>query len=100
MLRTPCRLTQWSCVAMVVLGLLPWALLVGALVLKAIDSTSPLALSIAAWIVLLVPMWVAWFGAIAWRQRHETVVPAVIMAAPVLVITTLFMLIPNGAAAP
>ncbi|MEQ1717469.1 MAG: hypothetical protein ABL907_16075 [Hyphomicrobium sp.] len=100
MSRTPCRLTQLSCVAMVALGLLPWALLVGALLLRAIDSTLPLTMSLLAWVVLLVPVWVGWFAVIAWRQRDETALPAVLMAAPFVVVTAMFMMLPSGVAAP
>ena len=83
--RTPCRFTQMSCVAMVVLGLLPWALLVGALMLHAIQSPVPLTMSVVTWLVLLVPVWVIWFAIVAWRKRNETVLPAVLMAVPIAV---------------
>ena len=100
MLRNPCRLTQFSCIAMVALGLLPWGLLVGALALHAIDSSVPVAMSVIVWLVLLVPLWVALFGTVAWRKRHETALPAVMMAAPILVITAVFLMMPPGIAAP
>ena len=98
-LYSPCRLTQVSCIAMVALGLLPWGLLVGALALHAIDSSVPVTMSVVVWLVLLVPMWVAWFGSVAWRKRHETAIPAVVMAAPIVVITALFFMLPSGVAA-
>ncbi len=98
MSRAPCRMTQWSCVALVVLGLLPWALLVGSLLYRAVNSQLPITMSVIAWLVLLVPMWVAWFAISAWNQRHETAVPAMIMAAPVVLVTALFLALPAGAA--
>jgi len=94
MSRAPCRVTQFSCVAMVLFGLLPWALLVGGLVLRAIDSRLPLTMSVVAWMVLLVPLWVMWFAAAAWSKRDETAAPAVMMAAPVAVVMALFLVIP------
>lgn len=94
MSRAPRRLTQLSCVAMVVLGLLPWTFLVGGLVLRAINSQQPLAMSVIAWIVLLVPLWVIWFAAAAWNKRDESAAPAVLMAAPVAVVLALFLVIP------
>lgn len=94
MSRAPRRLTQISCVAMVVLGLLPWTFLVGGLVLRAINSQQPLAMSVIAWIVLLVPLWVIWFAAAAWSKRDESAAPAVLMAAPVAVVLALFLVIP------
>lgn len=96
----PFRTTQWSCVAVVAMGMMPWALLVGSLLVRAIDSASPLTMSVVTWVVLLVPLWVAWFGALAWRHRNETAAPALIMAAPILLITALFMLIPSSVASP
>jgi hypothetical protein len=95
-----CRFTQISCIAVVVLGLLPWGLLVAALLLEAIDSHLPLTMSLAAWAVMLVPLWVSWFAIVAWRKRHETAVPAVLMALPSTVVTAWFMLMPVAAALP
>lgn len=89
------RLTQVSCVAMVLVGLLPWAFLAGGLILRAIDSRQPLTMSVAAWIVLLVPLWVMWFAIAAWARRDESALPAVVMAAPVAVVTGLFLVIPS-----
>jgi hypothetical protein len=97
---TPRRYTQLSCIMMVVLGLLPWALLVGALMLQAIDSSQPLAMSLFAWLVLLVPLWIVLFAAVAWRKRHETAVPAILMAVPSVVVTALFMVLPPGTVLP
>ena len=75
--RIPCRFTQLSCIALVMLGLLPWGLLVGALMFEAIDSALPLTMSLAAWLVLLLPLWVMLFAIVAWRRRDESAVPAV-----------------------
>ncbi len=94
MSRAPRRLTQISCVAMVVFGLLPWAFLTGGLILRAINSQQPLTMSVAAWMVLLVPLWVMWFAAAAWSKRDETAMPAVLMAAPVAVVVALFLVVP------
>lgn len=94
MSRAPCRVTQLSCVAMVLFGLMPWALLVGGLLLRAIESRLPLTMSIVAWMVLLVPLWVIWFALAAWSKRNETAKPAVMMAAPVAVVMALFLVIP------
>ena len=96
--RAPCRLTQLSCIAFVVLGLLPWGLLVGALTLDAIGSSMPLAMSLAAWLVLLVPLWVSWFAIVAWRQRNQSAFPAVLMAVPCAIVMAWFMLLPAAAA--
>ena len=98
--RAPCRLTQMSCIALVMLGLLPWGLLVGGLMLEAIDSSLPLTMALAAWLVLLVPLWVLWFAIVAWRKRNESAVPAVLMAVPSVVVSALFMLMPLGATLP
>lgn len=100
MLRSPCRLTQVSCVAMVALGLLPWGLMVGGLLLHAIESSVPLTMSLAVWLVLLVPMWVVLFAIVAWRKRNESAIPAVLMALPSAIVTGLFMLLPLGATLP
>jgi len=94
MSRSPRRLTQISWIAIVVFGLLPWALLTGGLVLRAIASHQPLTMSVAAWMVLLVPLWVMWFAASAWSKRDETAIPAVVMAAPVAVVMALFLVVP------
>lgn len=100
MLRSARRVVQWSCIALVVLGALPWLALVGSLVIRAVESRQPIAMSVIAWVVLLVPLWVMWFATAAWDQRHETAIPAVLMAMPLLVVTVLFMLLPAAAAAP
>lgn len=95
-----CRVTQFSCIAVVVLGLLPWGLLVGALLLEAIASPLPLTMSLAAWAVALVPLWVTWFAIVAWRKRDESALPAVLMALPSSVVTAWFVLMPVAAAVP
>lgn len=100
MSRVPTRLTQLSCVALVVAGLTPWTLLLAGLHVRAIDSTIPLTMSIAVWMVLLVPLWVLWFAVTAWDKRNETALPAIIMAAPVALVTALFLVIPAGSALP
>ncbi len=97
--RSPCRLTQWSCVALTVLGLLPWALMCGALVYRAIHSPVPLTMSVVAWVAMLVPLWVIWFGSIAWHKRHESAFPAMVMAAPLVMCTAVFLLMPAAASA-
>ena len=91
------RLTQISCIAMVLVGLLPWGFLTARLVLRAIDSHLPLTMSVAAWMVLLVPLWVVWFAIAAWAKRDESTLPAVLMAAPVAVVTALFLVVPGVA---
>jgi len=48
---------------------------------------------------MMVPLWVLWFGMIAWRQRHESAVPAMVMVAPLLICAALFMLMPEAASA-
>lgn len=100
MSRAPCRLTQLSCVLLVVLSAAPWAWLSGDLVLQAIHSRLPLTLSVAAWLVMLVPLWVCWFALIAWQRRHESSAPAIVMAAPLLVVTTAFLLMPQAGVLP
>ncbi len=97
--RTLCRLTQAVCIALATLGLFPWALMCGALMIRAIESRLPLTMSVVAWMAMLVPFWVLWFGAIAWSKRNETAIPAMIMAAPLVICMGLFMLIPETAAA-
>lgn len=94
------RVVQLSCIALVVLGTLPWLLLASAMLLKAVQSTSPLAMSVAAWIVLLVPLWVAWFAVAAWSKRDETPAPAVLMALPLPFVGMLFMLVPHATVMP
>jgi hypothetical protein len=94
---SPRRITQFSCLAAVVLGVLPWVLTLTAVTVYAIESSGPLPMMVVAWLVLLVPLWVAWFGAMAWRQRHETAVPAVVMATPPVLVAALFFMLPLGA---
>lgn len=96
MSETPCRITQWSCIALVVLAVAPWALLTAGLVYRAVNSSQPLTSTLVAWMVLLVPLWVFWFAAAAWEQRHESAMPALVMAAPAPLVTALFFLVPAG----
>jgi cytochrome bd-type quinol oxidase subunit 2 len=96
--RCPNRITQWSCVAITAVCLVPWALLVGTLVIRAIDSRQPLAMSLFAWIVLLVPLWVIMLAVVAWQKRDESERPAVLMALPLVAISALFFMLPLGAA--
>lgn len=100
MSRVPRRFTQLACAFVVLLSALPWAWLTGDLLVKAVHSRVPLALSLAAWLVMLVPIWVCWFAVIAWQKRHETSAPAIVMAAPVLVVTTAFLLMPAVSVSP
>ena len=92
--RAPSRMTQYVCVAITVAATVPWVLLVGALLIRAVDSSQPLTMAIIAWLVMLVPMWVAMLAAIAWKKRNETERPAVIMALPPLGISALFFFMP------
>ncbi len=96
-MRPPYRKTQLFCIVLVVVGLLPWGLLSAALMLEAIDGAVPLVMSVAAWLVLLVPLWVVWFAVLAWRRRNETAMPAVLMACPSVVSSALYVLMPLGA---
>ncbi len=94
------RTIQISCIGLVALSALPWMLLAGSMLLKAVESTSPLAMSVAAWLVLLVPLWVAWFAAAAWSKRDETSAPAVLMALPLPFVAVLFMIVPAATVLP
>ena len=94
------RFTQWSCIAMTALGLVPWALLVGALMLRAIDSRQPLTLTLATWLVLLVPLWVIAVGIVAWQKRDESVQPALLMGLPLVPVAALFFILPDAVAQP
>lgn len=100
MSRVPRFYTQFACVFLVLLSALPWVSLTGDLLVQAIHSRVPLTLSFAAWLALLVPFWVCWFAVIAWQKRHETSAPAVVMAAPLLVVTTAFLLMPAAGVLP
>ena len=100
MSRVSRRLTQASCSLLVLLSALPWASLTGDLLVQAVHSRLPLTLSFAAWLVMLVPIWVCWFAVIAWQRRHETSAPAIVMAAPLLVVATAFMLMPAAGVLP
>lgn len=95
--QSPFRFTQWSCVVLTMLGLMPWATTAGSLVYHAIESPVPLTMSVAAWLAMLVPVWVAWFGALAWSKRNESAVPAVVMTLPIVVCIGLFFVMPAGA---
>ena len=98
MSHAPCRLTQLSCVALALGGMLPWGLLIAALTLRAIDAPVPFPPSlIAACVVAMLPVWVAWFAVLAWRRRNETALPAVLMALPSAIVTALLMLLPAAA---
>ena len=94
MVPAPSRLLQIACAVVAVIGFAPWAFMFSGTVLRAIESERPLAMSVAAWLVLLVPVWVIWFALVAWRQRNASVTPAVLMALPALIITGLRVLHP------
>lgn len=91
----PRRLAQLGCVAIVIAGLAPWASFTGRMLVKAIESHQPLTMSVVAWVVMLVPLWVAWFAMSAWSRRNETAMPAMLMAAPLVVVTALFLTVPG-----
>lgn len=100
MSRGPCRITQLSCLAATLLGVLPWGLVVAAMMLQAIESSSPLTMTVATWLVLLLPLWVAWFAVVAWNKREETALPAVLMALPTIVATVMLLAMPTAQSAP
>jgi membrane protein DedA with SNARE-associated domain len=87
-------------VATTLLGFLPWGLVVGAMTLQAIESPSPLTMSVVTWLVLLLPLWVAWFAVVAWNKRDETAMPAVLMALPAIVATVMLLAMPVAQSAP
>ena len=91
----PRRLAQFCCVAIVLAGLMPWAAFTGRLLGVAVESHKPLTMSVLAWLVMLVPLWVAWFATSAWSRRDESAVPALLMAAPPLIVTALFLAVPG-----
>jgi hypothetical protein len=91
----PSRILQICCAVAAVLGFLPWGRMFGDTVFQAIESPSPLAMSLAAWLVLLVPLWVVWFAILAWQNRNVSVRPAVLMALPAVVITALVLALPS-----
>lgn len=97
---SPCRVTQLSCLATTLLGMLPWGILVGAMTLQAVESHSPLTMSVATWLVLLLPLWVGWFAIVAWNKRNETALPAVLMALPAIVATVMLLAMPVAQSAP
>ena len=97
---SPSRKLQIACAVVAFIGFAPWALMFSRTVLRAIESEQPLAMSVAAWLVLLVPVWVVWFAVIAWRDRNATVTPAVLMAMPALIIGGVRLLLPFAASGP
>ena len=90
----PSRRLQFACAIVACVGFAPWAFMFSGTVLNAIESEQPLAMSVAAWLVLLVPIWVIWFALVAWRERNATVTPAVLMALPALIISGMRLLSP------
>lgn len=93
----PSRRLQIGCAIVALIGFAPWALMFSGTVLHAIESDKPLAMSVAAWLVLLVPVWVIWFGLVAWRDRDASTTPAVLMALPAVLITGFGMVLPLAA---
>ena len=93
----PSRKLQIACAIVAVAGIAPWALTFSGSVLRAIESEQPLAMSVAAWLVLMVPVWVVWFAVVAWRQRNASATPAVLMALPALIITGARVMLPIAA---
>lgn len=96
----PSRFLQIACAVIALLGFAPWALVFAGAVLGAIESKSPLVMAIAAWLVLLIPVWVIWFGIVAWRERDVSAKPAVLMALPGALFTVLAMTTPYMTAMP
>ena len=92
--RAPSRYLQIGCAIVAAVGFAPWAMTFARTVLTAIESETPLAMSIAAWLVLLVPVWVIWFGLLAWRERDASNTPALLMALPAVLIAGLSLLRP------
>lgn len=90
----PSRFLQVACAVIALLGFAPWALVFAGTMLGAIESKSPLVMSVAAWLVLLIPVWVIWFGIVAWRDRDVSAKPAVLMALPGVLFTVLAMTAP------
>ena len=86
------RLQVASAIA-VVPGFLPWSQLADNAVHGAIHSEqAALTLSVVAWLLLLLPLWVAWFALRAWEQRNVSCLPAVLMAVPSLLVTAITVL--------
>lgn len=96
----PSRFLQIVCAMIAVIGFAPWALVFAGAVLGAIESRSPLVMSFAAWLVLLIPIWVIWFAIVAWRDRDVSAKPAVLMALPGALCTVLAMTTPYLALVP
>ncbi len=85
----PSRSLQIACAVVACLGFAPWGLVFAGALVGAIESKSPLFMSVAAWIVLLIPVWVIWFATVAWRERDVSAKPAVLMAVPGALFTVL-----------
>ena len=100
MLPAPSRVLQIACATVAIVGFAPWANMFAGTVLNAIESKSPLMMSVAAWLVLLIPGWVIWFAVIAWRERNVSARPAVLMAIPAALLTMLVIAIPYVRFAP
>jgi hypothetical protein len=90
----PSRHLQIVCAIIALIGFLPWGLMLAGTIGRAIESNVPLALSVAAWLVLLVPVWVIWFAVAAWQQRHVSARPAVLMALPAVLVTAFLVTLP------
>ena len=80
------RLVQIACAVVAIAGLAPWASMFGAIVSRAIDSEQPLIMCVAAWLVMLMPVWVIWFALVAWRRRDFSLTPAILTTLPTLLI--------------
>lgn len=100
MIPAPSRVLQISCAIAALLGFLPWGLMFADTVIGAIESRSPLLMSVAAWFILLVPVWVIWFAIVAWRERNVSIKPAVLMAIPGLLFAALAVTVPFVSVAP
>ena len=96
----PSRMLQYACAVVALVGFAPWAFMFSGTVLHAIESKQPLAMSVAAWLVLLVPIWVVWFALVAWQRRDASITPAVLMALPAVIITGVSVLQPLSGWAP
>lgn len=90
----PSRALQIGCAVAALVGFLPWGIIFDGMVLGAIESHAPLTMSVIAWFVLLVPVWVLWFAFLAWTERDVSARPAILMAIPAVVITALMITLP------
>lgn len=99
-MRTPSRITQVSCATAGFVGLIPWGFLTPSLINSSISSATPLTMSVATWLVVLVPIWVGWFAVMAWDRRDVSSVPAVLMAVPAIVVTALLIALPLAVGEP